>query len=323
VAVLFVSHKLPEILEVADRLTVMHRGHTVAAGLPRERVSPQELAGMMVGVIEAGPTHGARTDPTDPTDRSAAPVLCLDEIRVVVDGVERLAGVSLALRPGRITAVAGVAGNGQGELAAVCAGLRAPRAGKMRIDGQDVTGRSARHLLARGVGLLVEDRHGEATDGRLSVADSAALRAYRRLGRGPLGLLHPRELAAHAARVVAELGVDAPGLGAPSATLSGGNLQKLLLGRELLERPRVLLVHQPTQGLDLGAAAEVRARLQAAARDGAAVLLLSSDLDEVLALGDEVRVLYRGRLSPPLAGPPFERAEVGALMAGVGFAEGA
>ncbi len=321
VAVLFVSHKLPEILAVADRLTVLHRGRTVAAGIPRAGASPAEIAGMMVGQV--GAPRAEAPDAPDRPDEIQPPLLELMGVSLSTDGAARLAEVSLALRPGRILALAGVAGNGQGELAAVCAGLRAPGAGRVWFEGQDVTGRPARHFLARGVGYLAEDRHGEATHGRLSITDSAALRAYRHLGRGPLGLLHPRALEAHAARVVAELGVSAPGLAAPSAALSGGNLQKLLLGRELLERPRVLVAHQPTQGLDLGAAAAVRARLRAAAREGAAVLLLSSDLDEVLELGDEVRVLFRGRLSAPLAGPPFDRAEAGARMAGLGWAEGA
>ncbi|HSA19904.1 MAG TPA: ATP-binding cassette domain-containing protein, partial [Myxococcota bacterium] len=262
VAVLFVSHKLPEILEVADRISVLHRGRTLAEGVERGQVNAQQLAGMMVGMTEAGPAPGDRTDPTDPTDRSdrsAQPRLALDQVSVVVDGIVRLSEVSLALRPGRVCGVAGVAGNGQGELAAACAGLLAPHSGRVLLEGQDVTGRPAREFLARGVGFLAEDRHGEATDGRLTVAESAGLRAYRRLARGPLGWLHPRALEAHAARVLAELQVVAPGLAAPSAALSGGNLQKLLLGRELLEAPRVLLVHQPTQGLDLGAAAAVRA----------------------------------------------------------------
>jgi simple sugar transport system ATP-binding protein len=369
VSILFVSHKLPEILAVSDRITVMHKGRTVAESVGGRGASAKQVAAMMVGLADAAGQSQTSSGPAAPVRsegsaaaagrhvRSAADAgataslretdgatahsgrtggaadagrntLVLDHVTLehggTAPGVRAAQGrvmllddVSLTVSGGQITGIAGVSGNGQRELAAVCAGMLAATRGSVRVCGRDLTGLGPRAFGDAGLRYLCEDRYHEGSSRCLTLTETAALKDYPSLVSGRLGFLDRGKLAAHAEKLMRDYDVVAPSPTALTAALSGGNLQKLLLGRELASGPRVLVVHQPTQGLDLAATRFLRDELKRMAAAGAAVLLLSSDLDEVLELSDVVEVMYRGRLLHGGSGKGIDRAAIGALMAGV------
>jgi len=338
VSILFVSHKLPEVLAVSDRITVMHSGRVVAAGVRAGGVTAEQVGAMMVGGSRfsicdfrfpispgaEGLPEGRRATVASRTANELHPteerteVLRLDAVSVVSGGVRKLDGVSLALRRGEIVGVAGVAGNGQRELAGVCAGTQPVAGGKVWFHGEDFTNRGAAKFFDAGVGYVSEDRYREGTDGRLNLAETCALKTYRRQVSGMCRFLDRESMELRAGRIVSDFQVKGARHGCLAASLSGGNLQKLLLGREMFDTPGILVVHQPTQGLDLASTAFVHDLLRRHARLGAPILLISSDLDEILALSHRVVVLYRGLITGEFefSGKGFDRRRVGACMAG-------
>ncbi len=226
-------------------------------------------------------------------------------------------GVDLTVRAGEIVGVAGVDGNGQKELAEAIAGQRRVAAGRIAVGGVDITNRGVAAALAAGVEYLTDDRLGEGVVPSASVAENLALKA---VGRPPLsrrGRLDRRAMEERARRLIAEFDIRAPGPWAPVATLSGGNVQKLLLARALAAEPRVLVCNKPTIGLDLRTARAFLGALRARADQGMAVLLISSELDEVLAVSDRVAVMFSGRLSEPLPRGRASREAIGRLMLGL------
>jgi len=311
-AVVFISHKLAEVMAVADRVVVLRHGR-VAGAVAAAETDAGALARMMVGadlpVIERpeapeGPVllalEGARTP-----DRGATP---------------GLRGVDLALRGGRIVGIAGVSGNGQGALAALVSGLARPVSGRLLVGGAEADpGWSPRAALAAGVARIPEDRHGAGAIAAMTVAENAVIEAYRQPPFSRRGWMDWRAARAFAAEIIARYDVRCPGPDARIGLLSGGNMQKLILGRALAAGPKVILANQPTRGLDVGAVAYVQAELLAARACGAAVLLISEDLDEIQALADVIHVMSAGRLSPGFARGAASQEELGQWMAGRGF----
>lgn len=309
--VVFISHKLHEVMAVADRVTVLRGGRTVAT-LPVADATPRSLATLMVGREVEAARRQQRRSPAN------APVV-LDIEDLWVEGDRRgpaVKGVSLQVRAGEIVAIAGVAGNGQRELAEAVYGIRPPAQGTVRVEGRPLRGGDAREAIVAGVAHVPEDRLGTGLAPGLSIASNAALKAYRSapLSRGSiLRLGAMRELAQ---ALIRRYAVKAPGPDAPTRHLSGGNLQKLVLGREFHGEPKALVVASPTRGLDVGAIETVHAYLREAAAAGVAILLISEDLDEILALADRIAVLYEGRIAGELEASTATVEEIGYLMAG-------
>jgi len=309
--VIFISHKLHEVMAVADRVTVLRGGRRVAT-LPVAEATPRSLAALMVGREVEAARRRERSAPV-----GGAVVLAVEDLWVEGDrGGPALKGVSLRVRAGEIVAVAGVAGNGQRELAEAVYGIRSPLRGVVRVEGRALRGGDAREAISAGVAHVPEDRLGTGLAPSLSVAANAALTSYRSppVSNGPLLRLRRMRELAHA--LISRYQVKAPGPDAPARHLSGGNLQKLVLGREFHGRPKALVAASPTRGLDVGAIETVHAYLRQAAEAGMAILLISEDLDEILALADRIAVMYEGCIAGELDAAKATVQEIGYLMAG-------
>jgi simple sugar transport system ATP-binding protein len=309
-SVVFISHKLGEVLSIADRITVMRGGLVTAAGIAPEGVTRADLARLMVGRPVLEQLKRIEVEP-------GRLVLKVDEVHADSDrGVPALRGASLEVHAGEIVGIAAVAGNGQSELAHVITGLRSCT-GRVTIDGRDVAGRPAREAIAAGVGHVPEDRAGVGSAPNLSLVDNLILRAFRRppLARGPM-------LDDGAARDKAEglreaYAISAPTIDAPVRILSGGNLQRLILAREIDSAPKLLIAVQPTRGLDVGAIEGVHQLLLDLRAKGTGILLISEELEELLALADRVLVMYEGRVTANFDSPTGGDVEaIGLQMTG-------
>jgi ABC-type uncharacterized transport system ATPase subunit len=308
-AVVLITHKLHEVMEVADRVTVLRRGRRVRTVAARA-TTPQDLARMMVGreTLERLERPPARPGPE---------LLAVTDLWAENDrGLPALRGVSLSVRAGEIAGIAGVAGNGQRELGEVLAGLRRPVRGRVRIAGEDLTGASPLRVISSGLGHIPEDRMGTGVAPHLSVADNLVLKRYREapFGRGPF--LDQGAVRAHAQALIDAFAIQTPGPEAPAGTLSGGNLQRLILAREISARPRAILAFHPTRGLDIGATEAVHRALLDQRRAGTAVLLISEDLDELLLLADRIAVLFRGEVMGTVRADEATPDEIGLMMGG-------
>jgi len=309
--VIFISHKLHEVKAIADRVTILRGGRTVetvdAAG-----ASPRSLAALMVGreIEVARPLAEAR---------QVADVMTLEVEGLTVPGDRgetAVRDVSFVIREGELVGVAGVAGNGQRELAEAISGMRDIRAGTIRVGGRALRGGDPREAIMAGISHVPEDRLGTGLAPSLSVTNNVAIKTYRgrSLSRGPLlALRRMRDLALG---IIRRYDVKTPGPETPVRNLSGGNLQKLVLGREFEDHPLVLVVAQPTRGLDVGAIETVHEYLRDAASSGVAILLLSEDLDEIRALADRILVMYEGSVVGELQAGAASIEEIGLLMAG-------
>jgi general nucleoside transport system ATP-binding protein len=310
--VIFISHKLREVEAVADRVTVLRRGRAVAT-LPATEAAPRELAALMVGrALRLVPVTRRRPASDDA-------VLEVDDLWAEGDrGEPAVKGVSLSVRRGEIVAVTGVSGNGQRELAESIAGLRRPTAGAVRIRGVGLATGDPRIAITAGLAYVPEDRLGTGLAARMSVASNAALKRYRAapLSRGPL--LRVRKIREFAARLLHRYQVHAADLDTPAWQLSGGNLQKIVLAREFSENPVVLVAASPTTGLDVAGVETVHGYVRDAAADGVGILLISEDLEEVLALADRVAVMYEGAIVGERAAEKATLDDLGLLMAGGG-----
>lgn len=305
--VIFITHKMREVHALADQITVLLGGRNV--GTVGRAATDRDLVRMMVGRELRAPAARVRR-------KGGEPVLALREVHASGNRTGGgLRGVSLELRSGEILGVAGVAGNGQSELAEVIAGLRSIQHGEIKVDAYPVRRWDILRACKAGICFIPEDRHGTATCATLSVRDNLMLRQYRSapLSRGPL--LRHRVARKHAESLVREFDIRTPSLATRSRVLSGGNLQRLILARELSTKPRVIVAHHPTFGLDVAATETVHDLLTSRAEAGAAVLLISEDLDEVLELSDRIAVLYEGKITDVL-GPDSDREEIGVLMSG-------
>jgi ABC-type uncharacterized transport system ATPase subunit len=307
--VIFISHKLHEVKAVADRVTVLRGGRSLGT-VEAAEATPRSLAALMVG-RELGETGEART-------RTAGDaVLELEGIWTQGDrGEAAVKGASLVVRAGEIVAIAGVAGNGQRELAETIAGMRAPTSGSLRIGGKPLRPGDPRTAIAAGIAYVPEDRLGTGVAPSLSIASNLVLKSYRgrMASRGPL--LRLGRIREHAVEMIRHYRIAAPGPAAPARLLSGGNLQKVVLAREFSGEPRLVVAAAPTRGLDVGAIETVHAYLREAAAEGVAVLLISEDLDEILLLADRIAVMYEGAIVGETTRAEASVEELGLLMAG-------
>jgi ABC-type uncharacterized transport system ATPase subunit len=304
--VIFISHKLHEVMAVSDRVTVLRAGKALAT-VKTADATPQSLAALMVG----RDVEQARRV-THPTEEGA-PVLELEGVCALGDRVgEAVKGVTLTVRAGEIVAVAGVAGNGQRELADTIAGIRPCTKGWIRIEGRPLKHGDVRAAFDAGIRYVPEDRLGTGVSPSLSIAMNLELRSYRSSSVGPF--LPLRRWKASAESAIERFNIRAPGPDAPAVNLSGGNLQKVVIAREFAGEMKVLVAASPTRGLDVSAVETVHSYLLEAASKGTAVLLLSEDLDEILALNDRIVVMYEGRLSEVVDRESIE--EIGLRMAG-------
>ncbi len=306
-SVVFISHKLGEVRAISDRVSVMRQGRMV--GTAPGDTDERELARMMVG----RPTFGV--DRQEPTRRHG-------EARLQVRGLSARGGhglaalheIDLEVHAGEIVGVAGVSGNGQTELAEVLSGMRRVSAGSITVDGAELADAGPETVMAAGVGRIPEDRHASLV---LDLPVSLNLIMERIDDFAPAGRLDRKGIDAHAEELIKRYRIKARP-GDRVATLSGGNIQKVLLARVLSRDPRVVVVSQPTRGLDVGASEYVREELLARRSEGAAILLMSEDLDELVGLSDRIVVLYEGRIVGRLDAAAADPEQLGMLMAGRG-----
>ena len=309
-SVVFISHKLAEVRAISDRVSVLRRGRLV--GTVPGATGERELAEMMVGRATIGVAR-----PADDVPASAAPILRIHELDVPGSlGIPALSGVSLDVRGGEILGVAGVSGNGQTELVEVLSGMRTPTRGSFEVEGAELAGADPTRVMRARVGRIPEDRHASLI-GDLSVAYNLVLERLDDFRSG--GRIDERRVHDHAVELIERFDIRARPSD-PVATLSGGNIQKVLLARVLSRDPRLLVVSQPTRGLDVGATEYVRSQLLERRAGGAAVLLVSEDLDELLALADRLVVMYEGRIVGEMPAAQADVARLSMLMAGRGRA---
>jgi simple sugar transport system ATP-binding protein len=315
-SIIFISHKLAEVLRVSHRVAVLRAGRLVAEAATAQTTQAQ-LAQWMVGQAVAAPQRRPA--------QSVGDAVCVLEGVSAGAGREKLDQVSLSLRAGEITAIAGVSGNGQLSLAGLLCGTLEASAGRLTLLDAPLRADPA-WLVDRGVARIPEDRHGVGVVGDLALWENAVSERLRtNFSRGPW--VRRRAARQHAQRILQVFDVRGGGWLTPARALSGGNMQKLILGRALLapdgRTPRLIVAHQPTWGLDIGAVAYVQQQLVAARDAGAAVLLISDDLDEVLALGDRIAVIHAGKLTQAREATQWSREAIGLAMAGAGVKEAA
>ncbi|MEU3598331.1 ABC transporter ATP-binding protein [Streptomyces sp. NPDC006798] len=311
--VIFISHKLGEVLSVADDITVIRRGTTVGTADPAN-TTVKQLAELMVGSELPSP----ETRESTVTD---VPMLTVEKLRLTAtdpDGVVRavLGGIDFTIHKGEVLGIAGVEGNGQSELVEAIMGMRNPDAGTVTLDGTDITHTPTRKRREDGLAVIPEDRH------RHGLLLEAPLWENRILGhvtekpnsRG--AFLDIKGARADTERIVREYDVRTPGIDVTAASLSGGNQQKLIVGREMSHRPKLLIAAHPTRGVDVGAQAQIWDQIREARREGLAVLLISADLDELIGLSDSLRVMYRGRLVADADPATITPEELGSAMTG-------
>ncbi|MGQ9755242.1 MAG: ABC transporter ATP-binding protein [Desulfotomaculales bacterium] len=312
-AVVLITHKLQEVMQVADRVTVLRGGRAVGT-LGRGTYNERELARLMIGRDIAPKVIRM------PSVRGEV-VLELRDVQVMNDlGRPGLDGVSLAVHEGEILGVAGIAGNGQRELAEAVAGLRKVTRGRIYIGGEDCTNLGPRKIIDKGVAHIPEDRLGSGLVAGLGALDNLILKEYRQRGfsRGPF--IDRQAATARAAALTKQFDVRLTGdLNAPVRLLSGGNLQRLLLAREISASPRLIIAVYPSRGLDIAATDTVHQLLVKQRARGAAVLLVSEDLDEIFKLSDRIAVLFKGRLAGILPAEGTDPQQVGLLMMGAGL----
>jgi general nucleoside transport system ATP-binding protein len=308
-SIIFISHKLREVTSVADRITVLRGGRVVGHTTPAE-ADEQALATMMVGhqvqlVVDKEPA-----EPGEPVLRVSDLFVTDDRRQPVVDGV------SFDVRAGEIVAVAGVQGNGQTELVEAICGMRRPEAGTVSLDGDDVTGEGPDHLFAAGLAHVPEDRQRDGLIASFSVSSNMVLNQVRKAPFARGLRLDRRAVRRHAVRLVEEFDVRTPSVEAAASTLSGGNQQKVIIAREFFHADKLLVLSQPTRGLDVGSIQYIHRQVVRLRDAGIAVLLISSELDEVLALADRIAVIYRGRIVGVVDRADANRERIGLLMAG-------
>ena len=308
--IVFITHKLREVLAIADDIVVLRNGCVVGETTPAE-TNESGLAEMMVGRSVVLRVEKSAAEPTDV-------VLAVDELEVNDDrGHLAIDGLSFEVRAGEILGIAGVEGNGQRELVEAVTGLRHPLSGTMRINGEEVTNGSARDISKKGVAHIPEDREKHGVIAVYSLAENSVLNRYHRSPFSLRGILRPDVIYRHAEDVVEEFDVRTPSIAVAASSLSGGNKQKLIVGREFSDDIELLIAAQPTRGIDIGAIEFIHRRILEQRDKGAAVLLVSAELDEILGLSDRVAVLYDGKLMDVLDAQDADRERVGLLMAGI------
>ncbi|MFJ2113762.1 MULTISPECIES: ABC transporter ATP-binding protein [unclassified Streptomyces] len=311
--VIFISHKLGEILSVADDITVIRRGTTVGTADPANTTTKQ-LAELMVGSELPSP----ETRDSTVTD---TPTLTVDGLRLTAvdpDGVVRevLDSIGFTIHRGEVLGIAGVEGNGQTELIEALMGMRDPDGGTITLDGTDISHAPTRKRREAGVGYIPEDRHRHGLLLEAPLWENRILGHVTERPNSRRGLLDLQAARTDTVRIVREYDVRTPGIEVTAASLSGGNQQKLIVGREMSHHPKLLIAAHPTRGVDVGAQAQIWDQIREARREGLAVLLVSADLDELIGLSDTLRVMYRGRLVADADPATITPEELGSAMTG-------
>jgi general nucleoside transport system ATP-binding protein len=307
-AIIFITHKLREVMAVSDRCFVLRQGRAIY-GCRTADTSVDTLAREMVGG-ELPRVERLASDPGNP-------LLELQNV-IVKDrtGFQMLDGVSLTVNSGEILGIAGVSGNGQRHLADLVSGLLKPNSGKLLLHDKQVKSPSPIGMIKQGVGRIPEDRISTGLVGDMSVLENMALESYWKKEFNRLGLINFKALSDHSETLSDKFDVRCGGLHVSARTMSGGNMQKLILARALSERPSVIMANQPTWGLDVGATAFIHRQLIEASRKGAGVILISEDLDELFGVADTIQVMYRGTLSTPIDPSKTSASELGLAMSG-------
>lgn len=309
-AVIFITHKMHEVMEFADRITVLRGGKSTASLLKKETNS-QELARLMVG----RELNTARKNTSKTCGQDV--VLELQGVCALNDkGRQALSNLCLELRSGEILGIAGVAGNGQRELSEVITGLRNITSGTIKLSGRDITNKPVRDIIDAGVAFIPEDRTGTGLVPNLPVVDNIILKEYRSQNLGKGWLLDSKAIRQRAQQLVNDFAVKIPNIDCPVKLMSGGNLQKLLLARETSLQPKLVVAVYPVRGLDIGATDAIHDLLIAEKNKGAAVLLISEDLEEIYKLADRVAVMYEGEFMGVLPVEEADLEEIGLMMAG-------
>ncbi|HDM27029.1 MAG TPA: ABC transporter ATP-binding protein, partial [Candidatus Bathyarchaeota archaeon] len=309
-AIVFITHKLEEVMAVSDRVTVLRKGRVVAT-LKTSETDKRELARLMVGRevlfrLEKAPAKLGRV------------VLDVKNLKALNDrGLVAVRGVSFQVREGEIFGIAGVAGNGQKELVEAITGLRRAEEGKILLMGEDITNHTPRDLIDRGVYHIPEERIRMGLVPNMTVAENLVLKSYRRPPFCRSLLLDYGEIRKYAEKMVSKYNIVTPSIDTPAKLLSGGNIQRLILARETSGRPRLVVAAHPTYGLDVGATEYIRKLLLKLREQGAAILLVSEDLEEVLTLSDRVAVMFEGQFMGVLKAEEADMEEIGLMMAGV------
>jgi len=307
-SIVFISHKLYEVLEIADRITVIRRGKVVGQADPKT-ATEEQLAEMMVGrevslVVDKGPAH-----PGDVVLRVENLVVADDRGTTVVDQC------SFEVRAGEIFGIAGVAGNGQAELVEALNGLRRTAGGTVRVADEDVTNHSSRDLSERGIAYIPGDRQRYGLVLPYPVEDNLVLTEYHNPPFSRFGVINQRAISQRAAELIPRFDIRTPSGGVPTSTLSGGNQQKVIVAREFSRDLALLIADQPTRGIDVGSIEFIHKQIVAKRDAGTAVLLVSAELDEVLELSDRIGIIYRGKLVAVVDAEGAEKDRIGLIMA--------
>lgn len=307
-SVIFITHKLDELFGLVDRCTVLRDGRVVGT-VPIAETNKPMLARMMVGREVALRVERAIVEP-------GQPVLEASNLSIEEDGRKVVDDVSFTVRAGEVFGVAGVGGNGQNELVDAVIGLRRPTGGELRLDGQVHERFEPREFTRDGGALIPEDRHEEGLGLDLTLLENLIVKEFDSPAYSRRGILDLRRAGEHAERLLVEYDVRAPGANARARQLSGGNQQKLILAREFSRKPRLVVACQPTRGLDIGAMEFVYRKLNDAKQTGAAILLVSFELDEIFSLSDRFAVMADGRFMATLTAEQADVERVGLLMGG-------
>ena len=309
-ALIFISHKLHEVVEISNRITVLRDGRKIGTR-PTSEVTKHTLANWMVGrEVGFAPDRG--------TVELGEWRLKLEQVSCGSDrGTPGLRSVSLDLYSGEILGIAGVSGNGQRELAESITGLRKITAGRVRLEDEDVTNFAPGDITDRMLSYIPEERMRDGMIKNFTIAENMILREHHKPPYSRSGFLNLRDISSHTDELIKEFHVKTPSRDTLAKNLSGGNIQKVVLARELSRNPRVILAAQPTRGLDIGATEYVREQLLEQRRQGVAIMLISEDLDEILALSDRIAVIYEGQIMDIVPRESATPEKLGLLMAGV------
>jgi simple sugar transport system ATP-binding protein len=308
--IVFVSHKLDELMAVSDRVTVLRAGKLIGTVNTRE-TDQRALARMMIGrevvFTQAKQSH----DATREIALELRDVSAQDDL-----GLEALHNVTISVHRGEIVGVAGVAGNGQRQLAEAISGARPRTLGDVVVKKRKLRSGDPEHAVVNGVAHIPEDRMGTGVSPSLSIAENLVLKSHRRPPISTRGVLRHDRIMSNARELIKRFAIAAPGPDTPARLLSGGNVQKVVLARELSSSPDVIVAANPTRGLDVGATESVRSLLLEAAADGVGILLISEDLDEILLLADRIAVMYEGRIVGVVPRSTADVQQLGLMMAG-------
>jgi simple sugar transport system ATP-binding protein len=308
-SIIFISHKLQEVKSLSHKVTILRRGEVVFQGNTADH-SPQDIAALMTG-------HEVELPRRDESSVPGETVLDIKDLTVKSDrGFPALNRFNLAVRSGEIMGLAGVSGNGQKELAEAVNGLRKTESGRIFFSGADITNKSPAFIIRQGMGYIPEERNIEGIVPGFSIQENFILKDVDRSQYSRRGFLKERYIGEHAERLRKEFDIRGSG-GAAAGSLSGGNIQKVILARELTRGPRFLVAVYPTRGLDMGAAEFIHKQLLAKRREGYGILLISEELEEIMNLSDRIAVIFKGRIQRVLEAGEANRRTLGILMAGV------